>query len=123
MEIGIRRTPQTLQTDLFIYERNDDRSITNFSVNERGEMIATRIEMNQGEVNTMKPFATMTEWVMREMLKAFAKHLQDEGFKDAKDSESIGELKATKTHLEDMRRLVFEPTITNVEVKRTDHEN
>ena len=43
----------------------------------------------------------------REIISAFVKYAQDQGFKSSDESFSKGKLEATEKHLDDMRTLVF----------------
>lgn len=54
----------------------------------------------------------------REMMKTLAAEMNALGFRTDRDAMIEGELGAIKTHLEDMRRLVFEP---NREIMMTEH--
>lgn len=56
-----------------------------------------------------KEYAPVSLSFGREMMKALAQEMNSLGFRTDRDAMIEGELKATKDHLTDMRRLVFEP--------------
>lgn len=61
----------------------------------------------EGESN-IKPTISINYDYAEQFLAAFAKELDNKGIKTENDHKIIGTLEATRIHLEDMRRLVFD---------------
>lgn len=104
IQIHIERLPGTLAAKLYVYERSNDGTITSYS----GDSARTT-RPEEGEFPAIEAFATLQEGHMRELVHAFIEYARKEGMKGGEESHAVGKLEATERHLEDMRKLVFEP--------------
>lgn len=106
MKIFIRQHPDTLNEDLFLFERSDG-FVTFYNIDPAGNgLLLTTKKHNEGQVDEAKPFVTMPDYQMRDFVRAMIGYAREQGFKGADESFAKGKLEATEKHLEDMRLLL-----------------
>ncbi len=105
MEVRIQHHPLTDALQIWFYERRG---------NEYFVASPASISMQKVEEGVV-PEATLTVsgMISEEFLQAFADELAKKGIKNVNDHRIAGTLEATREHLSDMRKLVFNhPTPT-----------
>ena len=107
MKIHIIRRPESLATELYLYEISDDkRTITSFNAKENGEVIGNTKQLNEGEAIDTKPLMILMENEMRSFIKAVLDYSKDEGYKVPEEVYVAGKLESQTEHLKDLRKLL-----------------
>ena len=106
MKINLVRRPESLATEIYLYEKSpDNRTITSFSI-DGGEVTVTTNQYNIGQLLDVKPLMVLQESDARAFVQAVVEYAREEGFKAADESHTKGKLEATERHLIDMRTLL-----------------
>lgn len=103
-KVKIFKDGPDMYDSLFIYRDGPDGKIeiiTKFD--SAGGIASTFCERN----GTVLPAMRMDTRDLRQIVAAFVKYSQEQGFKSSDESFAQGKLTATEKHLEDMRTLVF----------------
>lgn len=108
--VNIVRRPWGMDAELWVARKIDDKTLV-LNVSESGTLTETIVK--EGE-QPQKPFAIMP----LELLQVFVDALTDK-IPPTKKEVVEGILEATKFHLEDMRKLVFDPEKVVISEVRT----
>lgn len=93
--------------DLYLFRRIAEGEVEFMSQDSKGQQILVRINTFEA-TEKVKPTLRIGGRESAEILKAFANAIQEHGIRTDQDAKISGLLEATKEHLSDMRRLVFE---------------
>jgi len=110
---SVRESPHRDGVEIFFYR----------SAYPSGDGMLIKVKGNEREEVPFKRGASLESslYLDREEVNALFAALSDKGFAPEKDAERKGELRATKAHLEDMRRLVFVPSAVEIQ-EETAHD-
>lgn len=107
MEVRIQHHPLTDALQIWFYERRGNEMY----VASPADIHMKKVE--EGE-RIPEPTLTVRGMLSEEFLQAFADELAKKGIKNVNDHRIAGTLEATREHLADMRKLVFNKSITEV---------
>ena len=99
-KIQVHKFPGYDRVDVYIYSRGNNGTV-NYSIREDGGIEAKEVP-EAVEYKEIKPFMSIPGIMWEDLVLALTEQLPD-----ISKREIDAELKATKYHLEDMRRLVF----------------
>jgi hypothetical protein len=102
-KVKIMADGPTLEDKLFIFRKRENNQIEIINKIDNGIMCSIVQSIGQD----IAPTASIRTEDMREIVRAFVKYAQEQGFKSSDETFNKGKLEATEKHLEDMRTLVF----------------
>lgn len=105
-----------MDSQIFIYQMTG-RIVAYLQIEENKLVVKTQ-EYKAGESDQIKSFMTCDRVLAMGIAKGFLAYANEQGFKNGDETFVKGKLEATERHLEDMRKIVFEPVITGTEIKR-----
>lgn len=110
MEVYFRPIPGRIDDEIFVIETMGPNRISYLHFH-AGELVWTEFTHAPGEQWNAQPLFRMRHDECARFITAFVVAAKQARMQLPDDEFASGELKATKEHLADMRRLVFEPTI------------
>lgn len=122
MEVLFRGSPGRIDEEIFVYEIIDRERVRYLNFH-AGQLTWTEAFIGPGEAWAAKPLFTMERSVAKELISAFIKSAKQTGIPMPTEDRMLGELEATKKHLEDLRNLVFKPYNKHVDsIKKAQKE-
>lgn len=106
-KINIKQNPWGAYIDLYFYRRRDHGTEV-MTWDSNGNQILLIVSEGQA-TDGIKPTLRLNSFDSTALLKSLADAINNYGVKTDSDARISGLLEATKEHLADMRKLVFEP--------------
>lgn len=109
-KVNVQIIDATLVAKVYIWRRVGDQ--VNYLNNDEKGLIATSVKYSDGFDLDIKPFMIGQLPTIMAIVRGFLAYANSEGLKSGDETFAKGKLEATEKHLEDMRKIVFEPIIT-----------
>lgn len=117
LELWVHRQPHRFSSDVFLIRRMEGSRLEVITIDEKsrgphgepvlnGTIVVSHEAMLTSE---LKPFLTLSEPFLREFFIAAMKYADENGIPRPSEDHMKGKLEATERHLEDVRKLLFQP--------------
>lgn len=115
-EVHIRRQPERLGGEVIIFRRREGEGIEVLSFKEDGTATGKTYQRRGEKIPPTMIF--FEEMELRQVIQAFMQAGREFGMPVPDETFAKGKLEAMDLHLQDMRKIVFEPQISGVEIRK-----